>query len=162
MGSLRVVAAFGAALLLVAAGASPALASDTKSVAGPFTSVLVPPPACSTVIGICTLGHLTGDLDATYAFTMETLYPLGDPTHPNRFAYTGESVITVIHGGAVMLSHDTGYIDFEGSENPFVTTVHVYKGTKQYADATGTLVASGQLNFVTGNAVGSYTGSIDK
>lgn len=162
MGSLRIVAAAGAALLLVAAGATPALASDTKSVAGPFSSVLVPPPGCQSPVGICTLGHLSGDLDATYAFTMETLVPLGNPAYPNRFLYTGESVITIIHGGAVMLSHDTGFIDFEGTENPFVTTVNIYTGTKQYSDATGTLVASGQLNFVTGNAVGSYTGTIDK
>jgi len=43
-----------------------------------------------------------------------------------------------------------------------VTTVYFVSGTKQYTGVRGTLVASGTLNFVSGQGVGTYTGSIDK
>ena len=151
-----------AAALVLAALPTAAAASDTRSVEGPFSSTLVAPPGCTSPIGICTHGLLTGDLEATYDFTMETLFPVGDPNAPNKFLYTGESVITDLDGGAQMFSHDTGVLFFEGASNPFVTTAHIDSGTKQYADATGTLVASGTIDFVSGQTTGSYTGSIDK
>ena len=43
-----------------------------------------------------------------------------------------------------------------------MTTVNVVGGTKQYAGAAGQIVATGVLNFVSGDATGTYTGLIDK
>jgi hypothetical protein len=45
---------------------------------GPFTSVLIAPPDCTSPVGICTLGTLTGDFHGTYYFVMDTLVPAND------------------------------------------------------------------------------------
>jgi len=42
----------------------------------------------------------------------------------------------------------------------FVTTVHVVGGTRQYARASGEIVAPGVLNVVTGATEGSYAAAI--
>ncbi len=140
-----------------------AASAAPKQVSGPFTSVLVPPPACTSAVGICTLGTLTGDLPSAYYFTMDTLQPAGDPNDPTEFVYTGHSVITRTHGGAQLFGQDTGVIHLlPAAPAPFVTTVHVVGGTKQYAGAAGQLVATGTLNFATGQALGSYAGTISK
>jgi len=138
-------------------------ASPTKTISGDFTSVAVPPPECTSLVGICTHGTLTGDLPSTYDFVMDTLVPAGDPDHPTRFVYTGHSLILRIHGGAVLYGSDSGVMDIaDPSAVPFVTTVNIIGGTKQYEGASGQIVATGTLSFLTGDAVGTYTGTIDK
>jgi hypothetical protein len=44
----------------------------------------------------------------------------------------------------------------------FVTTVNVAGGSKQFAAATGHYVATGQLDFVTGEATGTFTSTVCK
>src|SRR5437588_4316314 len=101
-----------------------------KQVSGPFTSVLVPPPTCTSGTGLCTLGALTGDLRASYFFSINTLAPSGNPNNPAELAYTGTSVITITHGGAQLFSNDTGVMDASNPfAVPFVTTVNIYGGT---------------------------------
>jgi hypothetical protein len=149
------------ASLLVLLAAAPARADgDCKATDGPFTSSLVPPPTCTSPVGLCTHGILHDDLDATYDFTFQTLVPAGDPAHPSRMFYTGQSVITMNKSGAKMFSNDHGYIDFNPAGlSPFVTTVMLYAGDKG-ASSNGVIVAQGMLNLSTGNAVGSYTGAL--
>lgn len=137
-------------------------AQQCKTDGGPFQSNLQPPPACTSPVGICTLGTLDGQHPETYYFVMDYLFPAGDPTQPNKFLYGGHSVITRVHGGATLVSQDTGVLYFDGVLNPFVTTVNVVGGTKQYADATGQFVAAGQINFVTGAATGIFTSTVCK
>ncbi len=134
---------------------------DCRAVDGPFTSTLVPPPTCQSPVGLFTHGILTDDLRATYDFTFATLVPAPDPEHPNRYFYTGTSVITMDHGGAQMFSNDHGYLDMNPAGlSPFVTTVMIRSGTKHFAHTTGSIVAQGLLNLQSGNAVGSYTGAL--
>ena len=45
---------------------------------------------------------------------------------------------------------------------PFVTTVNIVGGTKQFASASGQYVATGELDFVTGAAVGTFTADVCK
>ena len=44
----------------------------------------------------------------------------------------------------------------------FVSIVHIVGGTGKYAGASGEIVATGVLDFVSGEAVGSYEGEICK
>ena len=125
---------------------------------GPFSSVLVPPPACTSPIGLCTHGHLSGDLEATYDFTFASLAPAGDPSDPTKFFYTGTSIVTTSKG--VITTADTGVISGAGPINPFVTTAQVAGGTHRYKNASGAFVATGELNGPTGVAVGTYTATI--
>jgi hypothetical protein len=148
-----------AALALVSASAALAGCKDRE---GDFTSILIPPPACTSPVGVCTLGTLTGEFPSSYNFTMDTLVPAGDPAHPDEFAYTGHSVITDAHGG-VIFGSDSGVIFINGpAPAPFVTTVEIVGGTRGYKKASGNFVATGVLDFVTGDAVGTYTSTICK
>ena len=45
---------------------------------------------------------------------------------------------------------------------PFVTTVQVAGGTRQYDGATGQIVAPGVLDLASGGTVGTYSGTICK
>ena len=151
------------AMLVLAAfaclGADPATAKRCRGVDGPFTSVLVPPPTCTSPVGLCTHGILTGDFPGTYDFTFQTMAPV--PDHPGRFFYTGQSVITPAHGGGQLFSDDHGYLDMNpAGGSPFVTTVLIAQGSGRYARSTGALVAQGTLDLATGQATGSYTGAI--
>jgi hypothetical protein len=149
--------------MLASASWGIAEASPVKSVSGDFTSVAALPPECTSPVGICTRGTLTGDLRATYDFVMLSLVPAGDPTAPTKFVYTGQSVITRLQGGAQIFGVDTGVMDIaDPTAAPFMTTVNIAGGTKQYDGAAGQIVAIGVLNLITGDAVGTYTGEIDK
>jgi len=153
------------AVILAAAVLHPALAlaeDPCKSDGGSFVSSLVPPPECDSPVGICTRGALDGKFPETYYFVMDYLIPAGDPADPTKFVYGGHSVITRDNGGATLYGHDTGVLHLEGELNPFVTTVNVVGGTKEYNDATGQFVATGELNFVTGDAAGTFTSMICK
>jgi hypothetical protein len=157
------------AFVLFATAAAPsALAKECRAIDGPFTSTLVPPPACTSPIGLCTHGLLTGDFPGTYDFTFQTLFPVSDPAHPGRFFYTGTSVITPTghhhrhhqHQGT-LVSEDHGYLDMNPSGgSPFVTTVMIASGTGHFSDVSGVIVAQGVLDLSTGQAVGSYTGAL--
>jgi hypothetical protein len=148
----------GIALALVAFAAPRAEASDgCKSFSGDFTAVA--PDTCPSPVGICTHGTLTGGFPSTYDFVMDTLVPTGNP---GEFTYTGHSVITV-RGGAQLFGHDSGILQIQGPTTAsFVTSVSVADGTRQYAGATGSIVAPGVLDLATGATVGTYSGTICK
>jgi hypothetical protein len=132
---------------------------DCEPVQGDFSSTLLPPDDCDSPVGICTLGLLTGNLKATYHFTMLTLGP--DPDDPTELVYTGVSVITT-RDGSQLFSMDTGVMyPNPAGLTPFVTTAHLVGGTGRFRDVTGgQIVAPALLDFATGEAVGTYTGEI--
>jgi len=127
---------------------------------GPFGSMEVPVPPCTSPVGLCTNGMLKGDFPAQYNFTFATLQPANDPTDPTEYVYTGHSVVTTSHG--VMHTNDSGVIHMptNGDPGPFVTTASIAEGTERYVGATGAFVATGVLNFSTGDAVGSFFAQI--
>jgi hypothetical protein len=151
----------GAAIFAAAIG--PAALADSanqcRDLEGPFSSVLVAPPQCTSVVGLCTHGVLVGDLEADYDFTATALYPVDDPDHPGRLHYLGTSVITPNNGAGQMFSDDYGDLDPAGPNAYFATHVQVIRGTKNDKKTVGSLVASGELSFITGEATGSYSGT---
>jgi hypothetical protein len=123
---------------------------------GDFTSTLVPPPACQSPIGICTHGVLTGEIEGTYDFVMTELVCGADPLNPALCTYAGDSIVTTEKGS--ITTRDTGVMDQTvPTAVPFVTTAEFIEGTHRYKNATGVFVATGELNFFTGEAVGTYT-----
>jgi len=129
---------------------------------GPFSSVSIPPPTCKSPIGLCTHGILGGEFPADYDFTFQFLVPANDPTDPTKFVYGGNSIITPAKHKGQMFSNDTGVIHITGdpTNNLFVTTAHVASGTGHWKNTTGTFIASGNENFITGSAVGSFTANL--
>lgn len=127
---------------------------------GPFVSVTVAPPECKSPVGLCTHGILSGDMDATYDFTVETIAP--DPNDPTALDLTGTSVITTKNGQ--MFTNDVSILRPTGpfTPSPFVTTAVVQSGTHHWKHTSGKFVASGNLILATGQSVGSYTADLCK
>ncbi len=124
---------------------------------GPFTSTLGGP--CTSPIGLCTHGMLSGEVEANYDFTFLTLVSANDPTDPTKSVYTGTSVVTFHDGSGVLFTEDTGVIHepVDGSPAPFVTKAIVDHGTKRLHQTIGGFIAAGSLVFQTGVATGSYS-----
>jgi hypothetical protein len=132
-------------------------AGGCTSYAGTFTAVR--PATCLSPVGICTLGTLVGGFPSTYNFTADTLVPTGNPA---EFAYTGHSIITTPQG-ATIFGSDSGKLTMQPDGTaPFVTTIQIVGGTRQYEGATGTFVAPGVLNLATGATAGTYSATICK
>ena len=154
---MRFISVVAAVVVLASAGAAVAKCKDRN---GDFTSVLLPPPGCTSPVGVCTLGTLTGDFPGTYNFTMDTLVASDDD--PDLFSYTGHSVITDARG-AVLFGSDTGVLVFNvGSPSPFITTVDIVAGTRGYKHTSGQFVATGEIDFLTGQGIGTYTATLCK
>lgn len=123
---------------------------------GPFASDTVPPPTCTSPVGLCTHGLLQGDFPADYDFTFSTLQSSGDPTDPTAFVYTGHSTITTKHFG-IIHTDDSGVIHIPATgPSHFTTTAVAATGTGRFVGVTGAFVATGDLDFTTGHADGSY------
>lgn len=125
---------------------------------GEFTSTLVPPgPLCQSPVFICTHGILTGDIEGTYDFVMTELVCGTDPDDPSMCLYAGDSVVTTEKGS--IITTDTGVMrfNFPPALTPFVTTAESTSGTQRYRNATSVFVATGELDFITGEAAGTYT-----
>jgi hypothetical protein len=145
---------FTAGLLLAAVAGVAAARDGCKQVSGPFHAS---PVECTAGGVLCTHGELSGRLSATYDFAMHAP-PQPDPNDPTRLVFTGRSVIRT-RGGARLFGTDRGLIQVQSMT--FVTTVTITGGTRQYAGASGQIVASGTLDE-RGNTLGSYTGTICK
>lgn len=128
---------------------------------GPFSSSTVEGPLCPSPVGLCTHGILAGPLrDATYDFIVETFEP--DPEDPTRIIATGVSVVTTREGQ--MFTDDVSILQLTGPDpsDPvlFETTATITSGTQRWKHTTGEFVATGTLDFATGQSIGSYTASL--
>jgi hypothetical protein len=155
----------GAALLVatttVLATQAGALASaHCADVSGPFSSHTYFPPPCLSPIGFCLHSTLSGGLSGGEDLTFQTLVSAGDPTDPSKFLYTGDDLIA-LDSGPSLSGEATGVMHITSGElAPFVTTVNIQDGTRQYNRATGQIVESGSLDLVIGLAAGTYTGTV--
>lgn len=133
---------------------------DTKCrrFVGPFGSITVAPPECTSPVGLCTHGTLTGELAGSYDFTVATIAP--DPNDPSALVLTGKSVVTTKNGQMftddVSILHPTGPF----TPSPFVTTAVVKSGTHHWKHTNGQFVATGVLVLALGQATGGYTADL--
>ena len=131
---------------LALAGPAAAAKGGCHDVEGEFTAVTIPPgPECAS-FAFCTSGQLTGDLAGPYFFTVTGFGPTGE--------LLAASTITKTNG-AVIQGSDVSVINPDGT---FTTTLNVIGGTRQYAHATGQIVASGA--FTPTGTAGTYSGTI--
>ena len=155
--AISFMAALAAGLVL--ALASTALAK-CKTSDGGFVLDLVPPPTCTSPVGVCMLATLDGDLAGMYYFVMDTLSC--GAVDPDNCEYTGHDLITTVRG-ATLFGQDIGVLSFiPGVDSPFVTTVEIVGGTRRYHSASGQFVASGAVDFSIGEGFGQYTATICK
>ncbi|MCA9490355.1 MAG: hypothetical protein KC621_10535 [Myxococcales bacterium] len=154
----------GAAGLLVALSSSSALAHDGRhgghddhdecvDLSGDFVSALVGGPGCASPVGMCTAGELTGDIEGVYAFTMTSMIPVSDDPAETTFQFTGNSTITTADG--VIYGEDSGQLTFSG-DFAFMTFVRAVDGEGCYDDISGSLLATGNLDLITGLTSGGW------
>jgi hypothetical protein len=128
------------------------------SVSGPFSSVAVAPPACTSVVGFCTSGQLGGTLrGGTYEFTMNTMNTVPEAEAQFVSFFTGDSKVTT-RSGRVIRGIDTGAMNLmppgEEGSGKFSTLLSFIDG------GAGFLHIRGSLDLTTGNAEGDYEGEI--
>jgi hypothetical protein len=159
----RVAFAFLAVAVIVSitAVAGVAGADSGRKVEGDFTAAPPPPLECTSPIGICTRGTLTGGIEGTYDFRMLTIAP--DPSNPADLLFTGESTITIENAPrGVLIGQDHGVIhppQAVGEPSPFTTFIVIVDGTCAYEGASGEIRADGVLD-AQGNTSGTYVGRI--
>ena len=151
-GRLRFLILLPIALLLSVASAQAGDGDKSRCHAfyGPFSSVVVLPPSCTSPVGLCTHGILTGEYPATYDFT--ALTQTTDPSDPNVVTLTGESVVTTSKG--VIHTDDVSVINFATGD--FVTKALVHRSNLRQAKSGG-FIAAGNLDTATGQAIGNYS-----
>lgn len=140
---LRVLAAAVGALAL--AGPAIGAAGGCHPVSGTF--VASTPATCPSFF--CTEGQLSGDLAGTYSFVAYGVAPNGD--------LLGHSTITLTNGGVITSNDESQLLGPPIPGNHFVTTVSFSGGTRQFAHATGGLVAPG--TFTATGTAGTYSGA---
>jgi hypothetical protein len=126
-----------------------------RFVFGRFESESVPPPACTSPVGICTSGRLTGSLRGPYGLVVEALVPNNDPRVPFVTFMTGTSIVRPTRGPH-FIGVDTGSLNVSPpgvvGSGAVSTLLTINEG------GSGYLWIRGTLDFVTGRAKGFYSG----
>lgn len=128
-------------------------AQDCSEPTGTFWSAVAPGPDCASPIGFCTEGVLSGDIEGSYSFVMTSMTPVPGDEALGHFTFTGDSTIVTEDG--VMYGEDHGELWFSG-DFAFMTFVGVVGGDECYVGVHGELVATGNINLVTGLTEGTY------
>lgn len=149
-------AATAMALMLVSGGVN-AHGRDCFPVWGRFESV--PAAECTSPVGMCTDGRLSGSLAGDYDFVMAQMIPSNDESVATVTFFTGSSLITTEYG--MLVGTDTGAIDLNPvGYGAFSTLLTINDGTEYFEGANGFLQIRGNLDFTTGAARGDYKGRV--
>jgi hypothetical protein len=148
------------AATVISSAASVATADlKCKPVVGNFEAQVVT-DGCTSPVGLCTAGRVWGGIQGTYAFTMTSASPNGEPTASTVLFFTGHSVVT-LKKGDVVLGTDTGAIDLPPGQGGFASLITFHPGgTGATTNATGQIRLRGDFNPVEGTTSGDYLGTI--
>lgn len=128
-----------------------------KSVQGKFEAFILPPEACDSPVGLCTVGELGGNLKGGYEFTMKSLIPSPDPQTPSVTFFSGRSLVST-HKGDEYVGVDNGAIDLAApgtlNAGKFSTLLNFVEG------AGGHLWIRGRTDLVNGTVSGRYSGEV--
>jgi len=131
---------------------------ECRPVNGHFEAHLVPPPDCTSVVGVCTAGRVWGGLQGDYQFTMSKLVPTAEPETPTIFFFTGRSVVHTKDGD--LHGVDTGTIDLPPGQGGFASLITWTGGTGPFAATIGQIRLRGFLDAAAGRTSGDYQGEI--
>ncbi|HKT79995.1 MAG TPA: hypothetical protein VJP86_07220 [Vicinamibacterales bacterium] len=149
----------GIAVCAVLAAAPRAYAAqECKPVVGSFEAHVVV-AGCASPVGLCTAGRVWGGIQGTYAFTMSSAAPTGEPDVPTILFFTGHSTVA-LKTGDVVLGTDTGVIDLPPGNGGFASLITFNGGTGAMTNATGQIRLRGDFDPVAGTTSGDYLGTI--
>lgn len=149
-GTVAVAAAGVAVLFVGGAGAA------SGSVSGNFGSQQVTGPTCTSPVGLCTQGALTGGLKSTFTFSATSLTPTADTPATGVVSYTGD--ITMQLKGGSLLCKDSGAFQTTGP-GAVASVCVIVGGTGAFAGATGVIQFVGTFTS-TGGGEGDYRGTV--
>jgi hypothetical protein len=147
-------------LALLSAGGAAVAASSARNVDGRLETRVVSPPACVSVVALCTQGRISGDIRGTFDFTGDTLTPAPNQANPTVMFYTGRVVIGTDDGHLV--GTDAGVIDFATGAFVDLTTISPGQSTGKWAGATGQLRFSGSCDLAAGVCKSEYKGTVQR
>lgn len=139
--------------LLVLSGQAGAASGSVK---GRFTSQTISGPSCTSPVGLCTAGTLTGGIKGTFEFTGTSLIQSVDTPTTGVVLYTGDIAIHTRDGD--LSCKDAGALRTTGSgEVSSVCTI--ISGTSAFAGTTGVIQFVGTFTLSAGGA-GDYQGTL--
>lgn len=155
----RIVACAAAVLFASAALPRPIVARPAcRPINGHFEAQLVPPPDCTSAVGVCTAGRVWGGLQGDYQFTMSKLVPTAEPETPTISFFTGRSIVHTKDGD--LHGVDTGTIDLPPGQGGFASLITWNGGTGPFTATTGQIHLRGFLDANAGTTSGDYEGTI--
>jgi hypothetical protein len=151
--ALSAVIAGAVAAILVVVGAAGAL---SDSISGNFSSQQVSGPSCTSPVGLCTQGALTGGLKSTFTFTATSLTATADTPTTGVLQYTGD--IAIQAKGGNLVCKDSGAFQTTGMGAVSSVCV-IVSGTGSFAGASGVIQFVGTFTAASGGQ-GDYHGAI--
>lgn len=143
--SVRVLSAFALMSLVLLLGRSEALAENCKPVHGRFVNqVLVPPPTCTSLLGVCVSGRAIGVLNGDFFATITSSVPSPNFLETGILFQTAENDLSTADGDLYMLEASAYNADPAGLGD-LGDVVTIVGGTGKWAGATGRLRVWGNL-----------------
>jgi hypothetical protein len=153
MSKFRILLAMLAALSALLAGPAGA-DSNVKTVSGHVDDEVVGPPHCTSPVGICTVGRLTGGIQGDLEFTITSLTP-AEP--PGVLLFTATSTIHTTEGD-IFCADSGSFNTAQGSAGEGVHLCVITGGTGEYAGASGYLQEMFHFQGTVGQ--GEYRGKV--
>jgi hypothetical protein len=138
------------ALVGTPAGAAP------EEVNGQFRLLSTSGPDCSSPVGVCMTGAVSGRIKGSFSFTVTSVLTTADTPATGALVTTGDAVVETREGRIDCKLTGTLRLDGEG---PFVSLCVVTGGTGSWTGAEGYLRTSGTFTF-DGGGSGSYDGKV--
>lgn len=150
----RAVAALSAAAVLALVSGSAQAEPDCTTASGKVRLAPVSGAECTSPVGMCFAGELTGGLNGTAFTTATSITPTVDTPQTSVVLFTADSVVTT-HRGTLDLK-ETVLLQTEGGE--FSELSMVVGGTGRWEDADGVFRVDG--NFDGSTVTGRYQAEI--
>ena len=137
-------------------GAVPAFAGHNCALyRGELNTVALPPPQCTSPIGLCTTGAFSGELNAAFDFRAEQMSPIS-PYLPLIMEYTGSIVLTVDAQNSLIITNQGRINTDPNTPGVVMDWGEIVGGTGAYEDAFGSVLILGIFNFATGTGQSHY------
>jgi hypothetical protein len=157
--SIRVAVATVA--LLTAFVTSPTDAADCKQVQGHLEERLVPPPDCTSPVGLCTIGQMFGTLKGEAHFTASAVFPSADTSLTSVVFVIGDSLVVDAQlggkRGSLTVKNAAAFRTVGDGDLGDIQTI--IGGTGDFAGATDSLRISGTFVAATGG-VSRFEGTV--
>jgi hypothetical protein len=141
-------------------GLSTANATECTPVRGHLEETLLPPPDCTSPVGLCTIAQLVGRLKGEAHFTAAAIIPSADTPTTGVVFITGDSLVvdaTLGEQQGTLLIKNAAAFRTVG-EGDLSDTQVIIGGTGDFLGATGSLRISG--TFVGESGTASFEGAV--